>query len=321
VNVLLISAARDEELSLRLAGALEASGHRAAVCYPDRLGAAGLPARTREIAQDADYFIYLVSRHTRTARWLIRLTPYQLAPLCAAGLRVLMLVFDEGSPPTGLSCLPSLYFLDDSTVPALVDRWAADLGLIHALPPEEIALLRQCIRDLEGFLEIAQSLAFAYTGLAAAWEGLADDEAPEGPNELAALVLFRRYAAEIRLADNAPSQVRLEKLIRARPDGGGLLGKILRDYQSLEQDWAAAERSLLGGVPADLLQPRTRAAAFINLIYLVMTLQLLPYCEQYLHMHGLKKLQDRGSPGDGPVDPAQARLAFLISQLLSGEAR
>ena len=314
MNVVLLSAARDQETTLQLAGALEKAGHRVAVCSPDLDSAAFLPAHTRELAQSADYFIYLVSRHTRTARWLVRLSPYQLAPLCAAGLRVLLLVFNEGSPPPGLACVPCLYFLDEQTVPALVERWAVDLGQIHSLQPDDIVLLRYSIRDLEAFLETAQALAFAYTGLEVAWEGLAGDDTPEGPNDLAALVLFRRYAAEIRLGENLPSCVRLGKLIQAQPDGG-LLGKILHDYQVLEQDWQAIEHSLLGGLPADLCPPRIRAAAFINLIYLIMTFWLLPYCEQYLHMHGLKKLQDRGLTQEKLNEPAEARLTFLIDQL------
>ena len=269
MNVVLVSAASDQETAMQMAGVLEKVGHRVAICYPDQDSAAALPARTRELVQSADYFIYLVSRHTRTARWLTRLTPYQLAPLCASGLRVLLLVFNEGNPPPGLACVPCLYFLDQRTALDLAERWAVNLGQIHALQPEDIVLLRYSIRDLEAFLETAQALAFAYIGLEAAWEGLAEDDAPEGPNELAALVLFRRYAAEIRLEDNLPSCVRLEKLIHEQPGGGGLLGKIFHDYQGLEQDWRTIERSLLDGLPADILPPRIRAAAFINLIYLI----------------------------------------------------
>lgn len=46
-----------------------------------------------------------------------------------------------------------------------------------------------------------------------------------------------------------------------------------------------------------------------------MTFQLLPYCEQYLHMHGLMQQQDRDLLHEKPGDPAHARLVFLISQL------
>lgn len=321
MNVVLLSASGDQETALWLAGVLEKVGHSVAVCFPDQQRAAALPPRTRELAQSADYFIYLVSRHTRTARWLVRLTPYQLAPLCAAGLRVLLLVFNEGNPPPGLACVPCLYLLDEQTVPALTERWAADLGRVHGLLPGDITLLRYSIRDLEAFLETAQSLAFAYTGLAVAWEEMANDDASKESNELAALILFRRYAAEIRLDENLPSCVRLEKLIRERADGGGLLGKVLYEYQALEQDWQATERSLMDGLPADILAPRIRAAAFINLIYLVLTFQLLPYCEQYLHMHGLKQQEDRGLPHEKPEDSAQARLTFLVSQLQNQEAQ
>ncbi len=320
MNVVLLSAAGDQAAAMWLAGLLEKAGHNVAICFPDQDSAAALPARTRELVQSADYFIYLVSRHTRSARWLIRLTPYQLAPLCAAGVRILLLVFNEGSPPPGLACVPYLYFLDEQIFPALAERWAADLGRVHALLPQDVALLRYSIRDLEAFLETAQSLAFAYTGLEVAWEEMTNDEATKESNELAALILFRRYAAEIRLEENLPSCVRLEKLIRERPDGGGLLEEILQEYQALEQDWRATERSLMEGLPADIRPPRIRAAAFINLIYLVLTFQLLPYCEQYLHMHGLKQQEDRNLPHDKPPDPAQARLAFLISQLLSKES-
>lgn len=305
MNILLIGSEKDENLAQRMEQALSAPGRTATTFYPDLGSDATLPGHAIRGMQEANYYLYLVTSHSEHASYLQMLTPEALAPLCAAGVKVILIAASGGSPPANLAYLPCLFFLDEEMLSELLDGLADALALVDSIQQKDLYDLRYGSRDLEAFLETAQDLAMAYTGLESAWDEASDRK----------IDLFKHYASEVSFGVNFISHVRLESRAAQQPDYQGPITSILAGYQGLERDWRDIEMVVSNGdgMLGKLLAARCRTANFINLVYLIMALKLQPYCDQYLHMHGLKQKQEMRLPADIQVDAAQERLSFLMA--------
>jgi hypothetical protein len=309
MNVLLVSSEKDVSLALRLQQALLDAGCTASSFHPDLGSDATLPAHAIRVMQGADYFLYLVTPHSEDSSYIRMLTPENIAPLCAVGVKIILIVANSGNLPPELAYLPCLYFLDDEMLPALVDGLIEAITLVDSIQTADLYDLRYGSRDMEAFLETAQGLAMAYTGIESAWDEMQEHDEP------AAKKLFHRYSSDVSFGVNFISHVRLENRVSQQPDYSGPITKILAGYQALERDWLNIEMSFntSDAVRESIMAARCRTAVFINLIYLIMSLKLQPYCDQYLHMHGLKQIQEMNAVSGQPLDAAQERLLFLMS--------
>jgi hypothetical protein len=309
MNVLLVSSEKDVSLALRLQQALLDAGCTASSFHPDLGSDATLPAHAIRVMQGADYFLYLVTPYSEESSYIRMLTPENIAPLCAVGVKIILIVASGGNLPPELAYLPCLYFLDDEIIPAQVDGLVEAITLVDSVQTADLYDLRYGSRDMEAFLETAQGLAMAYTGIESAWDEMQEHD------EAAAKALFHRYSSDVSFGVNFISHVRLENRASQQPDYSGPITKILADYQALERDWLNIEMSFntSDAVRESILSARCHTAVFINLIYLIMSLKLQPYCDQYLHMHGLKQIQEMNAVSSHPVDAAQERLSFLMS--------
>jgi hypothetical protein len=309
MNVLLVGSEKDVSLALQLQQSLTESGCTASSFHPDLGSDATLPAHAIRVMQGADYFLYLITAHSENEAFVRMLTPDNIAPLCAVGVKIILIVAGSGNLPPELAFLPCLYFLDEEMAPALVNGLVEALKLIDAIQLADLYDLRYGSRDMEAFLETAQGLAMAYTGIESAWDEMKEHD------EATARALFERYSSDVSFGVNFISRVRLENRASQQPDYAGPITNILAGYAALERDWLTIEMSFKASntIHASIMAARCRTAVFINLIYLIMALKLQPYCDQYLHMHGLKQKQEMNAMADQPVDPAQERLSFLMA--------
>jgi hypothetical protein len=309
MNVLLVSSEKDVSLALQIQQALVESGCNSSSFHPDLGSDATLPAHAIRVMQGADYFLYLITSHSENAAFVRMLTPENIAPLCAVGVRIILIIANSGNLPPELAYLPCLYFLDDEMTPSLVGGLVESLTLIDSIQPTDLYDLRYGSRDMEAFLETAQGLAMAYTGIESAWDEMKEHD------EQSAKSLFRRYASDVSFGVNFISRVRLENRASQQPNYTGPITNILTGYETLERDWLTIEMSFNSSkmVRDNIMIARCRTAVFINLIYLIMALKLQPYCDQYLHMHGLKQKQEMNAVPGQTVDAAQERLSFLMS--------
>jgi hypothetical protein len=309
MNVLLVSSEKDVSLALQIQQALAGSGCTASSFHPDLGGDATLPAHAIRVIQSADYFFYLVTSNSEHSSYLRMLTPENIAPLCAVGLKIILIVASSGSLPEELAFLPCLYFLDEEMLPDLISGLIESLRLVDSVQPADLYDLRYGSRDLEAFLETAQGLAMAYTGIESAWDEMVEHD------EASAKALFKRYSSDVSFGVNFISHVRLENRASQQADYQGPILSILDQYKVLEHDWLDIEMGFNASraLRESIMHARCRTAVFINLIYLIMTLRLQPYCDQYLHMHGLKQKQDLHPTTGQPDDGAQERLSFLLT--------
>lgn len=306
---LVIGSEKDVSLSLQLQQALEISGCTASTFHPDLGTDATLPAHAMRVMQGAGYFIYLVTQYSQNAGYITMLTPENVAPLCAAGVRLILLVANGGSLPADLAYLPCLYFLDEEMLPVLIEGLAQALQLVDAIGPSDLYHLRYGARDLEAFLETAQGVAMAYGGLEGAWDEMQDHD------EETVRKLFKRYTSDVSFGINFTSRLRLENRASQQADKNSPIIQILEQYKAIERDWLNIEMGFTYTdlMRANILAARCRTAIFINLIYLIMAIKLQPYCDQYLHMQGLKQKQEMHFPTGQAMDAAVERLSFLMS--------
>lgn len=309
MNILLVSSIKDEILARQLEQAFAASGFPAITYYPDLASEATLPVQSMRLMQEADYFLFLVTPSSENSCCLRALTADNLAPLCAAGVKVILIVGGEGSLPAELAFLPAVFFQDCEMLPALLEGFVSTIALVDSVQPKDLYDLRYGLRDLEAFLETAQGLAMAYTGLSSVW-----DEMQESDFSVAK-ALFHRYASDVSFGVNFISHARLEACISQQEDYHGPITGILAGYHALERNWRDIEAGFNNGLAdrASILAARCNTAAFVNMIYLIMAIKLQPYCDQYLHMHGLKQKQDMNLSKAPPADPAQERISFLMA--------
>lgn len=306
---LLIGSDKDASLCLKLQKELEEIGCAATSFYPELGGDATLPAHALRIMQGADYFIYLVTQYSETASYLKMLTPETVAPICAAGVQVVLLVANDGSLPDGLGFLPCLYLLDEETLPVMVEGLVQTLGWVDAIQPTDLYHLRYGARDLEAFFETAQSVSITYSGLEAAWDGM------QTHDEATVKEIFDRLSGNVSFGANYASRLRLEHHTEQQNGRQNIILKILEDYKQLERDWHSVSMNFTCNdmVRANILMARCRVAVFIHLLYLIMALKLQPYCDHYMHMQGLKLKQDMHYTPGVPQDPAMERLSFLMA--------
>jgi hypothetical protein len=309
MNVLLIGSEKDVSLTLLLEQALEASGCAVATFHPDLASDFTLPAHAIRVMQRADTFLYLVTQHSEGVAYIRMLTPDRVAPLCAVGVKIILVIAGGGSLPPDLAYLPCLFFLEDEMLPALVNGLVDALCLVDSIQPSDLYDLRFGSRDLEVFLDTAQELSMAYTGLESAWDEMKEH------NECSAKSLFDRYTSNVNFGVNFLSPTRLENRASHQAGYTGPITPILTGYRVMEHNWLEIKMGFHGGeeVREKILSARCQTAVFSHLIYLVMALKLQPYCDQYLHMHGLKQKQEMHFPAAQTADAAQERLAFLFS--------
>jgi hypothetical protein len=309
MNVLIVSSEKDISLSTQLEQALVDSGCTVSSYHPDAGSDATLPAHAIRVMESADYFLYLVTSTSENAPYIHVLTPDNIAPLCSVGVKIILIVASDGSLPPDLAYLPCLYFLDEEMLPALLESLVDSMVRIDSIQPADLYDLRYGSRDLEAFLDTAQGLSMAYTGLESAWAEMDDHD------EATAKTLSQRYTSDVSFGVNFISRVRLENRVVQQPDYSGPITHILAGYKELERDWLNIQVGINDStaVSESFLAARCHAAAFINLIYLIMALKLQPYCDQYLHMHGLKQKQEINPCAGQITDGAQERLAFLLS--------
>jgi hypothetical protein len=309
MNVLLVGSEKDVSLALQLQQALVEAGYSASSFHPDLGSDATLPAHAIRVMQGADYFLYLVTEHSANETFVRMLTPENIAPLCSIGVKIILIVANSGSLPPELAYLPCLYFLDEEMTPTLVNGFVKALTVVDTIQTADLYDLRYGSRDLEAFLETAQGLAMAYTGIESAWDEMQEHDAAH------ARLLFERYSSDVSFGVNFISRVRLETRASQQVDYAGPITNILASYEILERDWLTIEMSFNASdtIRESIMAARCRTAVFINLIYLIMALKLQPYCDQYLHMHGLKQKQEMSAGPDQPFDAAQERLSFLMA--------
>lgn len=309
MNAILIGSELDASLTQCVQQTFEESGYTVATIHPDTAGDSDLSRQTINIAQSADYFLYLVTRNSENAGYVRGLLPERVAPLCAAGVKIILVVAGGGSLRPSLAYLPCLFFLDDEMLPAEIKGLVNALHLIDSIQPSDLYDLRYGSRDLETFLDTAQGLSMAYTGLESAWDGMHDHD------ENSAKSLFERYTSSVNFGVSFLSLTRLENRTSRQAGYSGPIAPILAGYRAMERNWQEIKTGFHHGenVREKIFSARCQTAVLINLIYLVMALKLQPYCDQYLHMNGLKLKQDLPSTSVQPVEGAQVRLAFLFS--------
>lgn len=304
-HLLLLGSSADRVLLAGLEETFRQAGFAAAALNPDLGREVTLPAPTYRAVEQAQYFIYLLTPNSRRAPWLAALEPAALAALCGAQVQVLLLVCDPAAALDGLAHLPALYFLDGDSAPALWSQLAADLALVHGIEPRETTLLRYSAADVESFLEMAQSLAVAYSGLDAAWEGLAGREAVQ------ARALFHRLVDDLRPELHTLALEQFERRAAHLPEQPPLTARMLAGCRQLTGDWHDVRAIMAFDEPAyaRLRSARLHVAGLINLFYLVLTLKLLPYCERYLSQQGLLHTAAAVDTDREPLN----RLEFLLS--------